>query len=51
MEAAAPFKLGGIVLDPAIDSGVIDREPAFEHHFFEISVAERIPKIPAHTGE
>jgi hypothetical protein len=46
MGAAPPFKLRSIVLDPAVHRGVIDREPAFEHHLFEIPIAERIAKVP-----
>jgi len=49
MGAATPIKCGSIGLHPAIDSGVIDVEPTFQHHLFEVSIAERIAKIPAHT--
>ena len=34
-----------------IPGGVIDTEPALQHHLFEVPITERITKIPAHTQE
>src|SRR5690242_3684304 len=51
MWSTASFQLWGIALYPAINRRVIDRELAFEHHLFEISIAERIAKIPAHAQQ
>jgi hypothetical protein len=30
---------------------MIDRESALPHHFLEVSIAERIPKVPAHAEQ
>src|SRR2546421_13105096 len=38
-----------IALNPAIDRRVVNVQPAFEHHFLEIAVAEQIPKVPTHA--
>jgi hypothetical protein len=35
-----------VPLNPAIDSGVIQRQTPFGHHFFQISIAERKAQIP-----
>jgi hypothetical protein len=37
---------GSIMLDPAPNGGVVDRQAAFRHHFFQVAVAERVPRIP-----
>ena len=38
---------GRITLDPSPDGDVIHQEPALRHHLLQISVAERVPQIPA----
>ncbi|GHO70424.1 hypothetical protein KSC_093160 [Ktedonobacter sp. SOSP1-52] len=42
MRLTTLFQLRGIVLHPAIDGGVIDAESAFDHHLFQIAIAERV---------
>jgi hypothetical protein len=49
MRTATPFKLRGIALNPPVDRGMIDRKPTFSHHFFEVTIAERIAEIPTDT--
>jgi hypothetical protein len=39
----------GIRLHPAIDGRVHDRQSPFGHHFFYISIAERVPQVPTTT--
>jgi hypothetical protein len=34
---------------PASNRGMIDAQPTFRHHLFQIAIAEGIPEIPAHT--
>ncbi len=43
---AAFFQLWGILLDPTIDRGMIDRESALGHHLFQVAVAECIAQVP-----
>src|SRR5258708_7215608 len=38
-----------VALYPAVDRGVIDMQSPLEHHLLYISVAERIPEVPADT--
>ena len=40
-----------ILQHPAIESGVVDLHAAFFHHLLELSIADRIRHIPAHTPE
>ena len=40
---------GRETLDPAPDRDMVHREAALRYYFFQISVAERIPQIPADT--
>lgn len=49
--SAALLQFWCVVLDPAIDRGVIDLQPSFEHNLFQIAVAERIAQVPAHTQQ
>src|SRR5713226_3107102 len=39
------------VLNPAIDRGVIDVQPPFQHDLFEIAITQRIAQVPAHTEQ
>ena len=36
---------------PAVDGGVVYGETAFNHHFFKIAVAQRVPELPANTAQ
>src|SRR6266496_3018711 len=47
MWPAALLQLGSVALDPAEDRRVIDMQSPFPHHLFQITIAERIPQIPA----
>jgi hypothetical protein len=49
MRPTACVELRGIALHPALDRGVIDVQTPLQHHLFEISVAERIPYVPANA--
>jgi hypothetical protein len=33
------FELGSVVLDPAIDGGVVDMEAALDHHLLKVTIA------------
>src|SRR5260370_5161845 len=46
-----PFEFRRVALDPAHDRGVRQGEPAFGHHLHEITKAEFVPQIPAHTKD
>lgn len=48
---ARPFQLRSIVLDPAVNRRMIDMQPAFPHHFFQITLAQRIAEVPTHAQE
>lgn len=45
------FHLGSIVLDPAVDGGMVHLDTALCHHFFEVAVANAVLAIPADTLE
>ncbi len=49
MWPASLFQLGRIVLDPAIDRGMIHVQTPFEHHLFEIAIAQCVAQIPSHA--
>lgn len=51
MGTAPPFKLRGIPLNPAVDRGMVHLQTTFQHHFFEITVAERIAQVPSDAQE
>src|SRR6266581_9780585 len=51
MGATTPFKLWSIRLPPAVNGGMVHLQSTFLHDFFEISVTERIAKIPANTQQ
>jgi hypothetical protein len=51
MRPAAFLQFRRILLDPPIDGRVIDVQPSFEHHLFEIAITERRAEIPADTQE
>ena len=40
MGPTAPFDFGCVALHPTVDGRMIDVQSAFEHHFFEIAIAE-----------
>ncbi len=46
---ASLLQFGGRALDPAVDRRVVNPQPAFPHHFFQVAVAQRIPQVPAHA--
>jgi hypothetical protein len=43
------FSFWCMPLDPAVHGGMIYLQPTFQHDFFEVPIAERIPKIPSDT--
>ena len=45
------FHLGCVVLDPAVDGGMVHRYTALCHHLFEVSLADAVLSIPADTLE
>jgi hypothetical protein len=45
------FELWGVSLDPTVDGAVIDMQTPFPHHFLQIAVAERVPKVPAYAEQ
>ena len=47
----AAVQLGGVVLDPSIDRGVIDQEMALGHHLLEVAVDKSVEAIPAQAKE
>jgi len=51
MRSASPFQFGRVTLNPAVNRGVIDMQSAFQHHRFQIAVAQRIPQIPTDAQE
>src|SRR5258707_9723746 len=51
MGSAALLQFWCIVLHPTIDRCMIDVQAPLEHHLFQISVAERIPEVPADTEQ
>src|SRR5580698_7823290 len=51
-EAVPTFlEFGGIALDPTHDCRMRQGEPAFGHHLDEITKAEFVAQIPAHTED
>jgi hypothetical protein len=40
MRTATPIEFRSITLNPAVDRGVIYLQSPFQHHFFEIAIAE-----------
>src|SRR5258706_11731422 len=51
MGSAAPLQFGCVALYPPVDRGVIDMQSPLAHHLLQISVAERIPQVPADTQQ
>src|SRR5690242_3555861 len=49
--STAPVQFWGIVLDPAVDGGVINTQTPLQHHFLEVAVAERITSVPAYAQQ
>ena len=45
------FQLGTVFHDPALDGGMVDRPPALLHEFFDMTIAQGIRHIPAHTHQ
>lgn len=48
MPAQPLFDLRRVLLNPAIDCGVIDAHAALDHHLLEVAVADPIATVPAH---
>ena len=48
---AAFLQFRGVALHPAVDRGVVNLQPAFEHHFLQITVAERVAQVPPDTQQ
>ena len=46
-----PLLPDGVISSQLPHGGVINRQPALQHHLFQIPVAERIPEIPPHTQD
>lgn len=36
-----------VILNPTVDSRVIHTEATLSHHFFKVSVAQRVPQVPS----
>jgi hypothetical protein len=51
MRSAALLQFRCIVLHPAIDRGMVNMLPPFQHHFFHVSVAERVAQVPTNTEQ
>jgi hypothetical protein len=51
MRSASFLQFRCVVLDPAIDRRVIDMQSSLCHHLLQISVAKRIPEVPAYTEQ
>jgi hypothetical protein len=51
MRSASLLQFGCVVLHPAIDRGMIDMQSPLEHHFLQVSIAERISEVPANTEQ
>jgi hypothetical protein len=51
MPAQALVHNRGIAQHPPRHRGVVHAEAALRHHFLEISIAERIPKVPANAQQ
>lgn len=39
------------MLDPSVDSGMVDGEATLNHHLFQVPVTERVPEVPAHAKQ
>src|SRR5258706_8231905 len=51
MGSASLLQFWCVALHPAVDGGVIDMQSPLKHHLLQISVAERIPEVPADTQQ
>jgi hypothetical protein len=49
--AESGFQLRRELLDPAVNTGMVDFDATLCHHLFQIPVAERIGQGPAHAGQ
>jgi hypothetical protein len=49
MRTATTVQLRSIMLDPAVNRRMIDRQSAFQHDFFQVAITERIAEIPPYT--
>ena len=49
--AQASLHLRGEALNPPKDRRVVYRDTAFGHHRFQVTVADRVPAVPAHHPE
>ena len=47
----APLNLWRILLNPAIDRAVVDRDAALSHHLLEVAVAHAVAALPPHRPE
>src|SRR5258708_40138088 len=47
MRTTTLLQLWRILLDPTEDRGVVNMQASFQHHLFQIAVAESITQIPA----
>ena len=49
--SAALLQNGGVMLNPAVYSSMIDTEAAFDHHLFQVTVAQGVAEIPANAQQ
>jgi hypothetical protein len=48
---ASFLQFWSVVLNPAVDGGMVHRESPFPHHFLEIAVAQRVAQVPPHAEQ
>jgi hypothetical protein len=51
MRSATLLQFGGILLNPAVDRGVIDVQTPLEHHLLQVTVAQSIAQVPPDAQE
>ena len=39
------------MLNPTIDSGMINAQPAFSHNLFQVTIAEGVSQVPTDTQQ
>jgi len=48
---AALLQCGSIVLNPAVNGGMVHLQTPFPHPLFPVAIAERIPQVPAYAQQ
>jgi len=51
MRVTSLLEFRRVVLDPAVNGGMIDLETTLPHHLLKISIAQRIAKMPSYTEQ